>query len=297
MNINQLKYFISVSKYQSFTKAASEHFISQTAITLQIKALEDELHAKLIDRSSRPLRLTSTGEVFLIEAKAIVDRIYNAKLKVAEVSAGIGGTLRIGYTKGYERSDLSDLIRTFTKLYPNVFITCHRHDSETLASKLINDDYDLVFTWDCNDLAEHQNIETINYEKVPLCVALYQSHPLALHDTLTRSDLIGERLLQMTPSKTGNSTGDYRFNELYKKAGYVPTFYYTTNDPESVLMMVAAELGVSILPTYITSKLEKADNLVFRPLVGADEFEQMICMYKKTSNNILLQKFLNHIKK
>ena len=78
MNINQLKYFIAVAESQSFTKAAHQYYISQTAITQQIHALEEQLGVSLIDRTTRPISLTSAGNVFLTEAKLIVNRMNTA---------------------------------------------------------------------------------------------------------------------------------------------------------------------------------------------------------------------------
>ena len=75
MNINQLKYFVSVAEHQSFTKAATQFFISQTAITQQIHALEESIGIKLIDRSTRPISLTPGGNVFFAEAKSILSHM------------------------------------------------------------------------------------------------------------------------------------------------------------------------------------------------------------------------------
>ena len=72
MNLNQLKYFISVAEHQSFTKAANQFYISQTAITQQIQALETAVDTPLIDRTTRPISLTPSGKTFLIEAKSIL---------------------------------------------------------------------------------------------------------------------------------------------------------------------------------------------------------------------------------
>lgn len=115
MNINQLKYFISVAEYRSFTKAANQFYISQTAITQQIQALEESMGVTLIDRSRRPIMLTPAGNVFLNEARAILERMDMAVSRVRDASTGLVGTLRIGYTKGYERSNLSNLLRAFIR--------------------------------------------------------------------------------------------------------------------------------------------------------------------------------------
>ena len=78
MNLNQLKYFVAVAEHQNFTKAATQHYISQTAITQQVHALEESLGVKLVDRNTRPITLTPAGQVFLMEARAILATTYVA---------------------------------------------------------------------------------------------------------------------------------------------------------------------------------------------------------------------------
>ena len=65
MNMNQLKYFIAVAEHRSFTKAANQYYLSQTAITQQVRALESHLGVQLFDRNNRPVSLTPAGHVFL----------------------------------------------------------------------------------------------------------------------------------------------------------------------------------------------------------------------------------------
>ena len=75
MNQNQLKYFVAAAETRSFTKAAEQFYISQTAITQQIRQLEASLGCALFDRSTRPVTLTPAGKMFLMEAKAILERM------------------------------------------------------------------------------------------------------------------------------------------------------------------------------------------------------------------------------
>ncbi|MDO4261349.1 MAG: LysR family transcriptional regulator [Eubacteriales bacterium] len=295
MNINQLRYFIAVAEYRSFTKAANQYYISQTAITQQIQALEENMDVQLIDRSVRPIALTGAGNVFLGEAKAILERMDAAISRVREASTGLMGSLRVGYTKGYERSDLSELLRLFHEDYPNILITCWRCDTDMLAAGLLNGDYDIIFTWDSTNIRREENVGYRLIERVPLVVALYQDHPLARRSALSRRELKGEPILYMTPSATGESFGDSHFLELYRKAGYQPDILFRSNDTESILMMVAAGQGISILPSYVTSKLKDADNLVFVPLVGEEEYEEIIAVWTKGEQSLALQHFLARI--
>ncbi len=295
MNINQLKYFIAVAEYRSFTKAANQYYISQTAITQQVQALEETMDVQLIDRSRRPITLTPAGNVFLGEAKAILERMNAAIGRVRDASTGLVGSLRVGYTKGYERSNLSNLLRAFHQEYPNILITCCRCDTDTLAAGLLNGDYDIIFTWDSTNILEEGQVDHRLVERVPLVVALYAGHPLSGRHTLNRKELRGESILYMSPSGRDDSFGDSRFMELYRKAGYQPDILFRSSDAESVLMMVAAEEGISILPSYVTSKLKDADNLVFIPLVGEEEYEEIIAVWKKENPGQALLRFLPRI--
>lgn len=295
MNINQLKYFIAVAESRSFTKAATQYYISQTAITQQIRSLEETMEVQLIDRGKRPITLTPAGNVFLIEAKAILERMNSALSRVREASTGLVGTLRIGYTKGYERSNLSNTLRSFHLEYPNILITCFRCDTDMLAAGLFNDEYDIIFTWDSTNIQQEDSIEYRQIELAPLVVALYSEHPFAHRKFLSRRELKNETLLYMTPSGTGESYGDMHFIELYRQAGYQPNILIRSSDIESILMMVAAEEGISILPSYFTNKLGNADNLVFIPLVGEGEYEKIIAVWKKEGKSQALEHFIHRL--
>lgn len=295
MNLNQLRYFIAVAESGSFTKAASQYFISQTAITLQIRALEESMGVELFDRSSRPVSLTPAGCTFLMDAKAILERMSQAVRRVHEASVGLVGTLRIGYTKGYERSDLSDRLRGFHRNYPNILVSCYRCDTDMLASGLLNDEFDIIFTWDSTNIASNESVSYVTVERSPLVVALYSSHPFSQRTSLSRRDLKNEKLIYMSPSRHGNSSADDYFLNLYRQAGYQPDLLFRSNDVESILMMVAAEEGISILPSYMTRKLTNADNLKFIPLPEEEEFMDILAVWQNSKNNAGLRHFVEEI--
>lgn len=295
MNLNQLKYFVAVAEHRSFTKAANQYYLSQTAITQQIRALEALLEVQLFDRNSRPISLTPAGSVFLTEAKAILERMNTAVSRAQDASTGLVGSLRIGYTKGYERSDLSEKLRSFHREYPNVLLTCFRHDTDLLAAGLLNHEYDIIFTWDSTNIRQNEDLETRLIEQARLVVALYSSHPLSRRTSLHRAELKNEVILFMTPSSTGESYGDAFFMQLYQKAGYQPNILLRSNDVESLLMMVAAEEGISILPAYCTDKLTDADNLVFIPLIGDEEVEDILAVWHRNDPNLPLQHFIERL--
>ena len=295
MNLNQLRYFVSVAENGSFTKAAVQHYISQTAITQQIHVLEEAIGASLLDRNTRPVSLTPAGKVFLKEAREILGKMDAALLRTREASTGLEGELRLGYTKGYEHSDLPKHLRSFHHEYPNVLISCYRCDTDMLASGLINGDYDVIFTWDSTNLRQEETLEVRTAEHVPLRVALYASHPLARRSQLSRKDLRQENILFMSPSGTGDSFGDAYYIKLYQQAGYQPNILLRSNDMESILMMVAAEEGISIVPEYSHPWDVGTENVVFVPLSGEGETEEILIAWRKSDDNPALRRFVQKL--
>ena len=295
MNLNQLRYFVSVAENGSFTKAAVNHYISQTAITQQIQALEESIGAKLLDRGSRPVSLTPAGKVFLKEAREILSRMDAALWRTREASTGLEGELRIGYTKGYEHSDLPKHLRDFHHEYPNVLISCYRCDTDRLAAGLIGGEYDVIFTWDSTNILQEESLQIQTVEHVPLRVALYASHPLARRKELTRRDLKQENILFMSPSGTGDSFGDAFYIRLYQQAGYQPNILLRSNDMESILMMVAAEEGISIVPEYSHPWDVGTENIVFVPLCGEGETEEILIVWRRHDDNPALRHFIQKL--
>ena len=295
MNLNQLRYFVSVAELKSFTKAAVNHYISQTAITQQIHALEENIGVRLLDRNSRPVSLTPAGKVFLKEAREILGRMDAALLHTREASTGLEGELRLGYTKGYEHSDLPKHLRRFHHEYPNVLISCYRHDTDKLAAGLLSGDYDIIFTWDSTNIHQEETLSLRLFERVPLRVALYANHPLARKKQLSRKDLKQENILFMSPSGTGDSFGDAHYIRLYQQAGYQPNILLRSSDMESILMMVAAEEGISIVPEYTHAWNIGTENVVFVPLFGEEEHEEILIAWRKNDDNPVLEHFIQKL--
>ena len=130
-----------------------------------------------------------------------------------------------------------------------------------------------------------------------LVVALYPSHPLAGRASLSRRELKDEKILYMSPSDSQDSYGDAFFMNLYQVAEFRPNIIFRSSDTESILVMVAAEEGVSILPDYCTNKLTNADNLVFIPLEGENEIEEITVVWSRNNPNPVLPRLVQHLQK
>ena len=288
MNQTQLKLFIAAAENRSFTKTAEQFFITQAAVTQHIQALETTLGCELFDRRKRPVRLTQAGQNFYTDARKLLRQMDAAAARAKEAAAGESGSLHIGFLKGYERSDLSVSARRFHRAHPNVFLTFERKSSDQLASGLIQGRYDIIYTWDSTNLRQNPEVAWRQTDRIRLVAALYTGHPLAGRMQISRAELRGEDILYMSPSGDFESFGDSVFIRLYQESGYQPNFLYRTSDMEVILTMVAAEEGISILPDYFTNKLAGADNLVFIPLIGEHEHEEIDAVWRRDNPNPLV---------
>lgn len=295
MNQNQLKYFVAAAESRNFTKAAEQFYISQTAITQQIRLLEETLGCALFDRSTRPVSLTGAGETFLGEAKEILERMNRAVELTHGAAMGLSGTLQLGYVCGYEHSELPLWMRRFHGENPNILVSFYRCSADVLSSGVLGGAYDLVYTWDSTNLKQNEEVDHVTVERVRLVVALYDRHPLAQRQSLRRQELMGENILYMSPSANVESYGDAFYMELYRKAGFKPNILFRSSDAESILMMVASEEGISILPEYCTTKLNHPYNLRFVPLEGEQEVEEIVAVWRRDNRNPALRRYLQSL--
>ena len=288
MNQTQLKIFTAAAESRSFTKTAAAFFITQAAVTQHIQALEASVGCELFDRRRRPVRLTQAGETFYVDAKNLLRQMDSSVSRAKDAAAGVGGSLHIGFLKGYERSELSVLARRFRRTHPNTFLTFERKSSDQLAAGLMQGSYDIIYTWDSTNLRQEPSVAWRRVDRIRLVAALYTGHPMAGRMQLDRAELRGENLIYMSPSEDFESYGDAVFIRLYQASGYSPNIKFRSSDLEVILMMVAAEEGISILPDYFTNKLVGEDNLIFVPLTGEHEHEEIDAIWRRDNQNPLL---------
>ena len=279
MNRNQLKYFVAAAESRSFTKAAEQFYISQTAITQQIRLLEETLGCPLFDRSTRPVSLTSAGTIFLREAKGILERMSRAQERVHDASTGLSGTLRVGYVRGYERSDLSAHIRQFHQQNSNVLITFYRCSTDALAAGLLHHEYDIIFTWDSTNLKTQEGVACRTVEKARLVVALYAGHPLAQRGFYPGIIVMTERILchalRQEPGTRDKSSYDNAHHRLGGNCHRPPAAQPTLEGGQSL----APGLFVSLL----LQCRRKCGNVIFdKKILGIHVVSNVSSLYKRS---------------
>ena len=142
--LKQIRYFQSVVRLGSFTAAAEEHFISQSAISQQIRALEDELGVALLNRKKRSFTLTEAGEYFYKKSLVLVADYDAVCRELQRISGNNGELLRIGVLKGYSGNEFRSAVSAFTVQFPDVTVEVTHGNHDTLYELLRNGELDIV---------------------------------------------------------------------------------------------------------------------------------------------------------
>lgn len=249
MNTKQIEYFLAVAEELSFTRAAEKLYVSQTAVTQQIQALEELMGVKLLNRTKKKVELTPAGQVFQSEGRQILENIDNAFAHARAVSEGMTGGIEIGFTN-YAGNVLGSSLQEFRSLYPSIKIHFKSDNPSDLLDRMKNGELDLIFS-PLFDPSVYEGLFVQTVEMVSLMAILPVKHPLAGRHHLTKMDMIREKLiLACTPdSKIGE---DRMIIESFRETGREPIIVDKIEDVETVLMMVNADMGVTIMPSFVT---------------------------------------------
>lgn len=274
MNLNQLKYFISVAELKNFTRAAEQNFITQTAITQQIKSLEALVGVALLIRDKHHVELTAAGKTYLREARAIIKQSEDALRLARLASAGVSGQITIGFVTGSGKGNFSELLHNFHTAFPDVKINLTRNNSSVLLGKVAAGACDIAFVISSH-VHEKYDLNRQYVESYPIMVVLPATHALAVQTQITYKDLEAENFIMMDPA---DQPRDQMQEALlvYKRAGYVPNIVAADGEDETVMLMVTAGIGVALMPQYITQHYESDSRLKILPLIKEDGEMEML---------------------
>lgn len=230
--LNQLRYFQSVVRLGSFTEAAEECHISQSAISQQVKALEQELGISLIERMNRKFVLTPAGEYFYKKSLILVadyDRLVQDCVRIAKKDSA---ELRIGYLKSYVGGAVQAAVALFSEKYPDVSVHITGGSHEDLYDALRTDRVDLVM----NDQRRAFSDEYVNCSlaHVNCCIEIASRNPISALDTVSAEDLKNTPCI-LIASKSQQKTEQEYYKDIF---GFQGDFLFAENMDEARLMVV-----------------------------------------------------------
>ena len=296
MNTRQIEYFLAVAEELSFTRAAEKMYVSQTAVTQQIQALEELMGVKLLNRTKKQVELTLAGQVFQQEGRQILQHIENAFAHARDASEGMTGGMKIGFAN-YAGNILSNSLQEFRGRYPNIKIQFQSYSPSVLLDQLKNGELDLIFS-PVFDPSVYKDCFLQEVDRISLMVVLPSSHPLSGRPYLTKKDLLQENLiLACTPdSKIGE---DRMIIESFLQEGYHPKIVDKIEDVETILLMINVNMGTSILPSYITLPVGNDRRIVAIPYEPDVQVEYAAISLEENENPALnkIKQFLQELHK
>ncbi|WP_322044599.1 LysR family transcriptional regulator [Paraburkholderia sp. J67] len=251
MELRHLRYFAAVAAERNFTRAAEKLGIGQPPLSQQIKSLERELGVELFVRTPQGADLTAAGEAFLVEARRVLDDAERAAHVARRAARGESGQIRIGFTGSAAFNPLvPNLIQRYKARFPAVELTLDEANTPLLLQGLADDRLDAVFFRPGRDstpalpgLAMH------HFPDEAMKIALPSSHPLAARRRLPLAALAREPFVLVT-----GPAGATLHDEIVRacaEAGFSPRLAQPAPQVSSVVNLVAAGLGVSIVPAAI----------------------------------------------
>lgn len=290
MEIRHLKYFAAVADYLSFTDAARHLFVAQSAVSQQIAELERELGVRLFDRNKRSVRLTNAGEVLLKEAGFLLSRIEEAADKTKQADAGLIGTLRIGILGYTERFFLPAMIRQFQHNYPQIELQLDQYPHGELIEKLSGDELDIGFTLAFGiEALTSLDRQFIHHERI--AVVMHESHPYANEVALDLRMLASEPFVVL--NRHESPQGYQQTLQICSSYGFAPNIVHEPHLIQTVLMLVDAGMGISILPK--SASLQAAKSLKFIELKDHLGSYELVATWKKNNQNQSVKLFLDNL--
>ncbi|MFL6120129.1 LysR family transcriptional regulator [Actinophytocola sp.] len=264
MDTARLTVFREVATLGSFTAAAKSLRYTQSAISRQIAVLEDDLGVALFDREARGVRLTEEGRTLLAHAEAVLDRLDVARREITALREVDGGRLRVGAFPTAGAVLVPHAMMAFQKDFPNVELSFSDGLSARLADRLRAGELDVVVLGTAAEGAEHLLDD-------PMFVALPRDHRLAGRKTVRLTELSAEHWI------AGSRTVEDTLIAACLRSGFRPAVHYVVQEWTTKLGLVAAGLGVTLVPGLLRGAVRsdlalvrlRADEAATRPVMVA----------------------------
>jgi DNA-binding transcriptional LysR family regulator len=285
MELRQLEYFVAVAEEANFTRAAERVHISQSGVSAQIRQLERDLGAALIDRSGRTATLTTAGAAALEHARAVLASVHDVRRSVDEVTELIRGRLVVGMVTACTVAPLFDALATFHVAHPGVELALLEDNSDLLIEGVRSGAIDLALTASAGTPPPGLGALTIVSER--LVAAVPPNHPLAQRRRVTLSELSAYPIVCL-PQGTGIRTV---FDRACAALHAQPEIALQASAPGAVADLAVRGLGVAILSETIAA--DHVDRL--RPLLIEDvDTPAVLALIWTSATSPALRELLRH---
>lgn len=291
MELRHLRYFVTLAEELHFGRAARRLHVSQPPLSIQIKALEDELGVLLFERSQRRVELTSAGEVFLKDAREILSRTASAADSARRAARGETGDLTVGFVTTADYNVLPRALREFRQSNPLVRLTLREATSDVQLRDLTDGRMDVGFLLPPVD---DDRLGTLPLVREPLVAALPEQHPLARGKGPLALHKLAESPFILIPRHMAPGLYD-DIVSFCRSAGFSPRVEQEAVQMQTIVSLVSVGLGVALIPASLRHLARTG--VVYRSLKEASPLIETVLAWRRNDNRPTLDRFLEAVRR
>jgi DNA-binding transcriptional LysR family regulator len=244
MELRHFEHFVAIAQEGSFTQAAKRLHLSQSALSISIRALEKDLGTRLFERTSHEVALSDAGRALLPEARRILSCVDAARNAVGDVGSGLRGVFRVGVIQALPLIDLAEILTRFHRERPLVEIRprAAQGGSAALAEDVSKGELDAAFVFLPGGTAKGVSLTPLAAE--PIRLVCRPDHPLAGRTSVAISDLGNEEFVDFPVGFGSRVSVDIEF----ARAGVEHLVKVEVPDLTTMIELARAGIGLATLP-------------------------------------------------
>ena len=273
MDFDQLETFLEVARLSSFSRAAEKRFRTQPAISSQIRALEEEVGAKLLDRSGGKVSITAAGKLFQKYAEETLEARKAVLTAIAEAERVPRGEIIVGANEGTCLHILPEVFAEFKKQYPDVAVNIKRADYGKILESVIDNSVDFGVV----SLPVHDNrLTVVLIHRDELVVIAPPQHPLAKMKSASVPEVAKFPLVMPKAGHTRDALED-----LFHERRLKPQYAMELDSSELLKRFVAADVGVGFIARSHVHEDVQANVLAAIPISDAQIRRDLALVFRK----------------
>jgi LysR family transcriptional regulator, low CO2-responsive transcriptional regulator len=273
MDFDQLETFLEVARHTSFSRAAEKRFRTQPAISSQIRSLEEEVGARLFDRSGGKVALTAAGKLFQQYAEQTLDARKTMLVTLAEMERVPRGEIVVGANEGTCLHILPEVFAEFKKLYPNVGVQISRLERAKIMESIIDNSVDFGVV---SAPVDDKRLTVVNIHRDELVIIAPPGHALSRMKQAAIADVVPFPLLLPKIGRTRDALENL-FHERHLK----PKISMELDSSELLKRFVAADVGIGFIARSNVMEDVKAGVLAAIAMADASIRRDLALVFRK----------------
>lgn len=284
MDLRSLNYFVHAAKTLNFTQAAKECYISQTAISLTIAKIEDELGFRLFERNNRVVRLTEAGNDFYNWAAQILQSYDTMVKRCTNIASGYSGDINIAFASYFDSLFFMPQLKNFTRRYPSVQLRTYTLSPNDMQQALKSQEIDAAVCWPYDFLADN-DLTVYELCNMNLSLAVNSMHPFASMDRIP-AELMKQETCYMLSARNQQLTKKNLHSE-FLSVGLSELNICECSYPEEVFMQLELNNSIALVPDYFRNFTNS--QIVYREMDIDKALESVLtfCHLKSNKNSSL----------